>query len=366
MISPLSLLKRIIRSPRDVLSLTLMAAGLLFLAVEVIRIWPILIPQRPVNILLSSSLMYSSLRIRGREVNYRHLLLVILTSLLVPPILLMLPFLPERAGEVERMAGAEESEEDLLAASFRSILVVCDSMALATSLATSLASHLANWRRIVLVDWSGDAPERLKGLEVRVAKPEDLWLGHPGNLGPSYYMTASLLLSYLSDINPSVIGEALKTGDPSFLQDVRIPEPGRSLLISLLGEGGSLLHEALPEVAGILVIDASELPVAGKDALSLLTLLQAVAYEKRDFAVITPLLSPLTDERAPSRIRDEMRWLISSLRRGGGIVTSIPHAAPFIGEFDLGLECDGCDAPIYRLDSYRLCPLQSRRGGRAP
>ncbi|MDK2384285.1 MAG: hypothetical protein QI199_05695, partial [Candidatus Korarchaeota archaeon] len=177
----------------------------------------------------------------------------------------------------------------------------------------------------------------------------------------SYYMTASLLLSYLIGVNPSVISEVLKTGDISLLDDIRIPEPGRSLLRKLFGEDGSLLHEALPEVAGVLIIDASGLSTAGKDATSLITLLQSVAYERRDFVVITPLLSPLTDERAPYQIKDEIRWLISSLRRGGGIITSIEDSLAYSSEFDVVLVCDECEDPIYRLDSYRLCPLIARR-----
>jgi len=360
-ISLLSLLKRIFRGPEGVLSLLLLILGFLFLSVEVVRIWPVRMPQRLINISIASILFYLGFRIRG-NVDLRYYVPLALGSLLFPP-LLLLTFISTMSISKDEVREEDErqSEQDLLSLSFKSVLTVCKSVGLASSLAISLASLISTNRRVILVDWNGDAADRLKNAEIRIARPEELRFSHAGGLGPSYYMTASLLLSYLSGVNPSVISEVLKTGDVSLLDDVRIPEPGRSLLRQLFGEDGSSLHEALPEVAGVLIIDASRLSTAGKDAISLMTLLQSVTYERRDFVVITPLLSPLTEERAPPQIKDEIRWLISSLRRGGGIITSIEDSLAYSSEFDVVLVCDECEDPIYRLDSYRLCPLPVRR-----
>ncbi len=361
MISLLSLLRRVFRGPRDVLSVVLLILGFMFLSVEMVRIWPMEMPQRLINVSLATILFYSGFRIRS-SVDLRYYLPLALGSLLLPPLLLLtfISTIPNKAMKED----SPQNRIDLTSLSFRSVLVICESIGLASSLAISLSAILSNNRRVVLVDWSGNAIERLGNIEIRIARPEEIWFGYAGSLGPSYYMTASILLSYLSGVNPSVISEVLRTGDISLLEDVRIPEPGRSLLRQLFGEGGPSLHEALPEMAGVLIIDASRLPTAGKDAVSLMALLQSVAYEKRDFVVIAPLLAPLTEERAPHQIRDEVRWLISSLGGGGGIITSIEGSTIYSNEFDIALMCDECENPIYRLDSYRLCPLPVRKARR--
>ncbi len=362
MISLLSLLKRTFKEPRDVVSILLLMVGFLFLLVEIARIWPIRVPSRLINVSLAGALFYLGLRIKS-SVDLRYYIPTVLGSLLFPP-LLLLSFVSAMSRGGDGRGASQQDQPDLLSLSFRSVLVVCESIGLASSLAVSMASLLSANRRVVLVDWLGDAVERLKDAEVKIARPEELWFGHAGSLGPSYYMTASLLLSYMSGVNPSLIAEVLKTGDTSLLEDVRIPEPGRSLLLQLFGEGGSPLHEALPEVAGVLIIDASRLSAAGKDAISLMVLLQSAAYERRDFVVIAPLLSPLTEERVPHQIRDEIRWLVSSLGKGGAVITSIEDSLVYSNEFDFVLACDECENPTYRLDSYRLCPSPNRRARR--
>lgn len=346
-------LRRAFRKPRDIVSLLLMLLALMFLLVE-FRIWPIEIADRLIHISLAAALFYLGLRIR-RRVNFRFFLPLAVGSLIFPPLLLLAPL------SVLRKDGFGESSgegKDLLSISFRSVLVICKSIGLASSIAISIASRLATRRRVVLVDWSGSATDRLRDFEVKVVDPKELWFGHAGRLGSSYYMTAAILLSYISGVNASLVGELLKSGDVSLLQDARFSEPGGSLLLRIIGEGSFLLHQGLPSVAGVLIVDVSKLPVVDRNAVSLLVLLQSIAYDNRDFVVVAPLLSPLTDERISPKIRDELRWIISSLSEGGGIITSVEEASRYFGEFDLSLKCDECDEPIYKLDSYLLCPLR--------
>jgi len=344
------------------ISVILSILGILFMLVEMPRGIIIPDPKRMYNTLLGAVLIYSGLKLRS-DVNLRLFIPLTLASFFFTPLLLLSFILKAPKSALSN----EEGEKDitgLLEASFSSCLVICDSTKLASSVAISIAGELAKYRRVVLVDWGGEARNRLErtGVEFRVAKAGEIWYGYAGGLGPSYYMTLSDLISYFTGINASVISEVLRSGDISLLEDLKIPEPSRSLLIKVFGEEKTLLHEALPETAGVLVIDASRLPARGKDIISIMTLLQATAYERRDFLVVAPLLSPLTDPRSPSAVQDEMRWLISSLSRGGAFISSVREGERYAGEFDLALECDSCRDPLSKLDSYRLCLLQVRRG----
>ncbi len=344
------------RSPRDIVFLLFSFIGILFILVESPR--GLIIPDyhRVYNVILGSAFIYLGLRSK-LEVDRRVFIPIFLASFLFPP-LIFLSYIPRP----HRMPERGDREVSLLELSFSSNLIVCNSIRLACSISISLAEEMSKNRRVVLVDWTGEAHDRLRLSNVKVARVGDVWFGYAGNLGPSYYMTVSSLLSHLTGVNASLIKEALKTGDTSLLGDIRIPEPSRSILIAILGEKGSLLHEALPETAGTLIIDASHLPALGKDLISLMALLQSTAYENRDFLVIVPILSPFTDPKLPETLQDEIKWIISSLSNGGAFIVSTRESMLYYDEFNARMECDGCENPISKVDSYRLCPLQARKG----
>ncbi len=339
------------RSPRDLAFLLLSFVGILFIFVEAPR--GLIIPDshRIYNVALGSAFIYLGLRLK-LEVDNRIFIPIFLASFLFPPIIL-LSYIPKPHKTSEEIS----QKDSLLERSFSSNLVICDSIGLARSISISIAKELSKYRRVVLVDWTGEALSRLESGHVKIANAGDIWFGYAGNLGPSYYMTVASLLSYLTNINASVINEALKTGDISLLEDMRIPEPSRSILLMILGEKGSLLHEVLPETAGTLVVNASNLPAIGKDLLSLMVLLQSIVYESRDFLIVAPLLSPLTDSKLPKTLQDEIRWMISSLSNGGAFIASIRESMHYYDEFDGKMECNECENPISKVDNYRLCPL---------
>ncbi len=345
------------RSPRDIAFLLLSFVGILFILVESPRGLMIPDSHRIYNVVLGSAFIYLGLRLK-LKVDHRIFIPILLVSFLFPP-LIFLSYMPRPHKMPEREGDRETS---LLELSFSSNLIVCDSIRLACSISISLAEELSKYRRVVLVDWTGEAPDRLRSSNIKVARVGDVWFGYAGNLGPSYYMTVSSLLSHLTGVNASLINEALKTGDTSLLRDVRIPEPSRSILMAIIGERGSLLHEALPETAGTLIIDASSLPALGKDLISLMALLQSAAYDNRDFLIIVPILSPFTDPKLPKTLQDEIKWIISSLSDGGAFIASTRESMLYYDEFDARMVCNGCENPISKVDSYRLCPLQARKG----
>ncbi len=347
----------LMRYSRDLSFLLFSFIGILFILVETPRGLMIPDSHRIYNVILGSAFIYLGLRLKFKEVDNRVFIPIFLASFLFPPII-FLSYIPKPKETPEEI----NQGDNLLGRSFSSNLVVCDSIGLACSISISIAKELSKYRRVVLIDWTGKALSRLESGNVKIAKAGDVWFGYAGNLGPSYHMTVSNLLSYLTNISASVINESLKTGDTSLLEDLRIPEPSRSILLMTLGEKGSLLHEALPETAGILIVDASNLPATGKDIVSLMALLQSVAYENRDFLIIAPLLSPLTDPKLPKTLQDEIRWMISSLSNGGAFIASTKESMPYCDEFDSKMECDGCDNPIGKVDNYQLCPLQVHKG----
>ncbi len=342
----------LIRSPRDLVFLLLSFIGVLFILVEAPR--GLIIPDshRVYNVVLGSAFIYLGLRLKLR-VDHKIFIPIFLASLLFPPIV-FISYIPKP----QRMPEKIGSKDSLLRRSFSSNLVVCDSIGLACSISISIAKELSRHRRVVLVDWTGKALSRIKSGNVKIANTGDTWFGYAGNLGPSYHMTVSNLLSYLTNTNAFIIDRVLKTGDTSLLEDMRVPEPSRSILLMILGEKGPLLHEALPETAGTLIVDVSDLPATGKDLASLIALLQSIVYENRDFLVIVPLLSPLTDPKLPKTLQDEIRWMISSLSNGGAFIVSTRESILYYDEFDSKMECNGCENPISKVDNYRLCLLQ--------
>ncbi|MEM3371377.1 MAG: hypothetical protein QXO55_02005 [Candidatus Korarchaeum sp.] len=336
------------------ISITLILIAALLILTETSRGILALDSHRIYGLTLSSLLLYLALRLRG-SVNRNFLLLFVL-SLIFPPTLLLTLLLPRERHEKTRKAVREGEEKffDLLDASYRSNLIICRSIRLMGSLATSLASRISKHRRVILVDWNGNAHSRLGEVECRIANPSDLWFGYQGNLGSSYYITLSELLSYLTGADPSSI-LGLLTGDtPPVPRDPRIGD--HEPIISSARSGGLRIEDALPKLVGVLIIDASKLNAKGKNLISLMTLFQCSVYTERDFLVIAPLLSPLTDRKLNPRMRDELRWIISSLSKAGCFILSTEESLGFSDEFDNVLECDSCGGPVYKLDGFRLCP----------
>lgn len=337
---------------------SLILTSLLFILTETSRGLLALDSHRVYGTAISGSLIYVAIRLRGLSQKMFPLFLAI--SFLFPPAILA-ALLPFRVSESKKDELAEELEDsDLLNKSYGTNLVICRSARLMGSVAISLASELSRYRRVVLVDWNGDAGKRLRDVDHRIANPSDIWLGYPGDLGPSYYLTASEFLSYLTGADAPFIFGMLRGDRPSF-SDLKLGEQ-EQLISSIVRAEGLRLEDALPKLVGVLVIDASGLSVKAKNAISLMTLLQSSVYRDRDFLVIAPLLSPLTDEKLNQRIKDELKWLISSLSRGGCFITSTEESAKFCNEFDNVLECDHCSKPSHKLDGFRLCPWRGSRG----
>ncbi len=344
---------------RKTVSITLILLATLLILAETSR-GILFDPRRVYGSALSSLLLFLALRLRGSV--RRTFLLPVIPSFIFPPILLLVLLLPkdhERPREVARESG---EAFDLLRTSYGSNLVICRSVRLMGSVAISLASELSRHRRVVLVDWSGEAHLRLGKVDHRIAEPSDICLGYQGDLGASYHMTLSELLSYLTGADPSYILGLLRGDVPPVLRDPRMGDS--ELITSLARSNGLRIEEALPKLSGVLIIDASKLNIKGKNALSLMTLLQCCTYEERDFLVIAPLLSPLTDERIHPRIRDELRWMISSLSKAGCFILSTKESSSFSDEFDNVIECDSCTKHVYKLDSFLLCPWRGNRGRR--
>lgn len=314
--------------------------------------------HRVYRVAISGALIYISLKPRG--ISKKKFASILLVSLFFPPALLASLFLA-RESEPKEVGGVEEQEEspDLLSSSYRANLVICRTVRLMNSIAIYLASELCRHRRVVLVDWNGNAAERLKEVDHRIASPSEICFSYPGALGPSYYFTASEFLSYLTGTDPSLISRVLM-GSQASPANLKLSEKD-PLLSKLISDDCLKLEDALPKLLGVLIIDASKLNVKLKNAVSLMTLLQCSAYRGRDFLVITPLLSPLTDEKLSQKIKDELRWLISSLSNGGCFITSTEESAGFFEEFDRVLECGPCPKPVHKLGGFHLC---SWRGGR--
>ncbi|MCS7103495.1 MAG: hypothetical protein NZ992_06410 [Candidatus Korarchaeum sp.] len=335
-----------------IFSLLILLAVLLIL-VEISRGVLTLDSRRVYGSVLSASLLYSALRLKG-SVNRAFILLTIF-SLIFPPILLLALLLPKEHLESVCESTQEEGEEsiDLLNASYRSNLVICRSVRLMGSLATSLALEISKRRRVVLVDWNGEARSRLKEVDCKIANPSDVWFGYQGSLGISYYITLSEVLSYLTGADPSSILGLLMKENPPALSDPKMSD--HEPIISAVRSGVLRIEDALPKLVGVLVIDASKLNAKGKNMVSLITLFQCSVYIERDFLVIAPLLNPLTDEKLNPRIRDELMWMISSLSKAGCFILSTRESSRFSDEFDSVLECDDCVKPVYKLDNFRLC-----------
>lgn len=343
-------------SSRALISLILIFIGLMWALVELKRgILPDM--HRIYNILIASSILSLGLYLRG-GVNYTKMILLTVLSVFVP-LFLFLAIVPI-SWFSKSPTEQKVQRNSLLELSFGSNLVLCDSIKLASGVAILLAKELARFRRVILVDWIGESLDRLRNVNLKIISPDDIWFGFSGSLGPSYFLMMADFLSHMTGVNASLINEVVKAGDLKLLEDVRVPEPSRSILLGILG-GSTKLHEALPETAGVLVIDSSNMSAREKEIVSLITSLQVAVYDSRDFVVITPFLSPLTDERPPPSIVGGLRWLISKLSRGGAFISSIGEARRYLKEFDSALSCDECEDPISILDSYQICPYQGDR-----
>jgi len=334
---------------RRILFIILILMAILFILAETSRGIFIPDPKRVYGTSLAGLLIYLAL-IVGK--NRRSLFpIFFVLSFFFPPILILalIPFRMERK-EIHQAP----VREDLLSASYGSNLVICKSVRIMSSLAISLALEISKRRRVILVDWSGEASKRFRDMEHKIASPSDIWLGYQGSLGSSYDLTLSELLSYFG-VDQSLILDTIKRKS--------IRGPVDEILLPL-SEERVRIDEALPKPGGALIIDLSKLNARGKNAISLMILLQCSAYDERDFLVISPLLSPITDERLHERIRDDIKWLISSLSRSGCFILSTHEASQFSDEFDTILECDSCVTPIYKLNGFRLCPWTGGKGKR--
>ncbi len=336
---------------RRVLFSVLILIAILFILAETSR--GIFIPdsKRVYGTSLAGLLIYLALIIGKNRRGFFPIFFLL--SFFFPPILILtlIPFRMKRNEEVYHAP----VKEDLLSASYRSNLVICKSVRIMSSLATSLALEISKRRRVILVDWSGEASKRFRDMEHRIASPSDIWLGYQGILGSSYDLTLSELLSYFG-VDQSAILNIIKRRD--------IRGPVDEILLPL-SEERIRIDEALPKPGGALIIDLSKLNMRGKNAISLMILLQCSAYDERDFLVISPLLSPITDERLHEKIRDDIKWLISSLSKSGCFILSTHEASQFSDEFDTIIECDSCVTPIYKLNGFRLCPWIGGKGKRS-
>jgi len=345
--------KRGLSSPKALISLALIFIGLMWALVELKRgILPDM--HRIYNVLIASSILSLGLYLRG-GLDFSKMLLLTLLSIFVP-LFLFLAVVPVRWPS-RSSTEQKVRRSSLLELSFGSNLVLCTSIKLASGVAILLAKELAQFRRVILIDWIGEALDRLSDINLKTISPNEIWFGFSGNLGPSYFLTLAEFLSYMTGVSASLINEAMRTSDLKLLEDVRIPEPSRSILLGILG-GSTKLHEALPETAGVLLIDASNMSAREKEIVSLITSLQVAVYDNRDFVLITPFLSPLTDERTPPGIVGGLRWLISRFSKGGAFISSIREARRYLKEFDSVLSCDECEEPISILDNYQICPYQ--------
>jgi hypothetical protein len=329
----------------------LILVATLFILAETSR--GILIPdsKRVYGISLAGLLMYLALIIGKNRRSFFPIFFVL--SFFFPPIL-MLALIPFRIKRKDEAYQAPAKGMDLLSASYGSNLVICKSVRIMSSLATSLAIEISKRRRVILVDWSGEASKRFRDIEHRIASPSDIWLGYKGILGSSYDLTLSELLSYFGVDQSAILNVIRKRDIRSPVDDILLP----------LSEERVRIDEALPKPGGALIIDLSKLNARGKNAISLMVLLQCLAYDERDFLVISPLLSPITDERLHGKVRDEIKWIISSLSKSGCFILSTHEASQFSDEFDTVLECDSCATPIYRLNGFRLCPWIGGKGKR--
>ncbi len=270
---------------------------------------------------------------------------ILITSYLAPIALIPLVLLRgRRKGRHEHDKGP-----NLLELASSSTLILCRSAKLANGLLGDLAAKLSETKRVVLVDWFGNLRERFE--EYKLARPNELWLCDPGYLDDAYFLMVSDVLSLFVDVDPSLIIHMLKARDFEVLDDVKVSPDLKIILESLFSPNSVPLLEALPESAGVLIVDASGLSPQAKEALSLLVLLQSAAYRRRDFIPLTPSISPWEQERD----KEILRWLANSLEPGGGIITSKFALNEYAREFGYVLQCGGCEDGL-RVGQWSLCP----------
>ncbi len=273
---------------------------------------------------------------------------VLIASYLAP--LASVPLVLLRGQRGQRKEQQESSKKlSLLELASSSSLILCKSARLANGILGDLAAELSETRRVVLVDWFGNLRERFG--EYKLALPNELWLCDPGHLDDAYFLMVSDLISLFVDANPSLVVHVLKNRDFEILEDAKVPPELRIILESLFSPNSIPLLEALPESAGVLIVDASGLSPQAKEVLSLLVLLQSAAYRKRDFIPLTPSISPWEQERG----KEVLRWLANSLEPGGGIIASKFVLKEYAKEFSYVLQCEGCQDGL-KVGQWSLCP----------
>ncbi len=303
--------------------------------------------------LIITALIHFYMLLKGKA-SWRRAGLVLLTSFMLPLISVPIALWLRSDEEGKAEATVQLRLLDLMNSS---TAVVCRSSRLANGLLADIAREASNTRRVVLVDWFGDLSERLE--HYRVAKPSDIWLGDPGYLGEAYFLMASDILNIFLEIPPSFLIRLLKHRDFEMLNDVKIPLEVKVFLEGIFSKSGIPLVEALPEVAGVLVVDASQLTPQAQEALSLLILLQAASLKRRDFLVLVPSISPWEGSKG----KEVLRWLINSLKRGGGVIGTKFLLREYAKEFDYLLTCFGCEEGV-KIGAWTLCPYEPVKEGK--
>lgn len=241
----------------------------------------------------------------------------------------------------------------------RGVLVVAPSIGSICSLTAQISLDLAlSGRKLVVVDWDGSVPEALreKGVPFRQARWKDISFSYSGRLGPNYLAIVSIISSLITGIGAEVIASSMRER-----ASVELPETVRVVRDIIVHEG-VLLDDAMPGL-GPLVINASDLDLMSKDLVSALVILQSLSFGYRDFILVVPIISPISESslRAAGGRIDIVEWVLrEAVRRGCVVITGPEPSVVALREFDSFLIARGVYSVMGR-DLSRFLPDDAKR-----
>ncbi|MGC8932114.1 MAG: hypothetical protein ACP5KE_03535 [Candidatus Methanodesulfokora sp.] len=215
----------------------------------------------------------------------------------------------------------------------RGILVITPSIGSICNFTAQISLYLViSGKKLVIVDWDGSVSEilRERGVPFRQAGWRDISLSYPGRLGPNYVAVASVISSLITGIGAEIIASAIKER-----ASVELPETVR-LIRDIIAHEGVLLDDAIPGL-GPLIINVSDLDLMSRDLVSALVMLQSLSFGYRDFILVIPIISPISENslRAAGGRVDIVEWVIrEAVKRGCVIVTGPEPSIVALREFD--------------------------------
>ena len=284
------------------------------------------------GIMVSFSIIHL-LGIENKELRVALILLSGIISLLGPAIGMSLSILLPTISHLIGRKKKEQRIKQIRKLHSRGILVVAPSIGSICNLVAKISLDLAlSGKKLVVVDWDGSVPGLLRerGVPFRQAEWRDISLSYSGRLGPNYLTVASILSSLITGIGAEVIASAVKER-----ASVELPETVK-LIKDIIVHEGVLLDDAMPGL-GPLIINTSDLDLMSKDLVSALVMLQSLSFGYRDFVLVVPIISPISESslRAAGGRIDVVEWILRETIKKGCIVITGPEPSIIaLREFD--------------------------------